>query len=699
MRSVTEIRRAAASGLAVLVLAGPLAGPLAGQADTTRRTGPGGLPRYRLDDITVVGHRTPTARREGASAVTVLSRDDLDRLPGHTLADALSIVPGLLFLERDGSGQLPMAVARGFFGGGETEYVLVAIDGVPANDLRTGTVEWSRLPAASIERIEVQRGAGSSVYGDAALGAVVNIVTRAGGAASGVTGRVEAGAWGGLLAQASGGGRVGGGSLAVDASGSTLDGYRAHAGSTDLSASVAYRQTADRDLRFRAGAAASRIEKDEPGALPVDDAGRDPRRSHPLFGADHRRRHTAGLSAGLTRGRSSSDRLDVDLSFERVGEDETSTLLLTPGFGDTQRSEESNWSLWSRVEGAFAPGSPSSSLVTGVETAYGEYEIDYFEPGDGASRIGRGAGGRLKMGAYAELRQRIGARWTAFAGARYDRLSLDRHAGADEPTAVFSRLSPRFGVNVSYLERRGATGNAWASWSRSFKAPTLEQLYGARRIPTGVPGETIGFSNDLLRPQTATGLEVGIHQRVPVGSGHAELSLSGYRLDVDDEIDFDLATFRFANIVESRHEGLEAAVAVSPVERLAVRHSLTVSRVVFRSGESEGNQLKNIPRTSASTAVMVSPRDDLELSLTHGFVGEAFLDDANAASIPSRHTFGAAIGWRVRSVRVRLSAENLFDTHASSLGFTLFDPATGERVPFVYPLGGRSVRLALALDR
>jgi len=652
----------------------------------------------------VVAHRAATREREGASAVTVLTREDLDRLPGRTLADALSIVPGLTFLERDGSGQLPMAVARGFFGGGETEYVLLAIDGVPVNDLRTGTAEWTRIPLASIERIEVQRGGGSSTYGDAAIGATVNVATRAEASGTTLAGRVEAGAWGGVSAQASGSGRVGDGTLAVDASGATLDGYRAHAASTDLAGSVAWRQSADRGLAFRVAIAASRIDKDEPGALPLDAADADPRPSNAFFDADRRRRDTGELSLGLTRSLSPSDRLTLDVALRTVDEDETSTLLLAPGFGDTQRSEESSRSAWSRVEGVFAvdpsptSGESATSLVAGLETAYGAYDIDYFAPEDGA-RLGDGGGARLKIGAYAELRRRLGARVTAFAGARYDRLALDRRAGADDPAAVFSRLSPRVGLNVAYLDDPRATGNLWASWSRSFKAPTLEQLYGARRIPTGVPDQTISFSNEELRPQTARSLEVGLHQAVPVGAGHAELSLSAYRMDVDDEIDFDVATFRYGNILESRHEGLEAAVAVSPVERVTLRHSLTLSRVVFRSGESEGNQLKNIPRTTASTALMLTPRRDLDVSLTHRYVGRTYLDDANTVSIEARSTFGAEVAWRFRSMRLELAAENLFDERANSLGFTLFDPGSGSQVPYVYPLGGRAIRLALAIDR
>ncbi len=151
---------------------------------------------FRLDEIIVVAHRTPTLLRESVAATSVLTRSDIEGLHARNLWEILQHVPGLTFVERDGAGQLPMAVARGFFGGGETSYVLLTIDGTPANDTRTGLAEWSQIPVSAIERIEVLRGSASVVYGDAALGAVVHVMTRGGSRPAGVSGALRGGSWG-----------------------------------------------------------------------------------------------------------------------------------------------------------------------------------------------------------------------------------------------------------------------------------------------------------------------------------------------------------------------------------------------------------------------------------------------------------------------------------------------------------------------
>ena len=74
----------------------------------------------------------------------------------------------------DGRRQ-PAAAARStgvFPRGGESNYTLVFVDGVPANAFGGG-FDFAHLPTANIERIEVVRGPQSALFGSNAIGAVV----------------------------------------------------------------------------------------------------------------------------------------------------------------------------------------------------------------------------------------------------------------------------------------------------------------------------------------------------------------------------------------------------------------------------------------------------------------------------------------------------------------------------------------------
>ena len=76
---------------------------------------------------------------------------ELSTLPLNNLVDAISYLPGITFVNQDASGYMPMAIVRGFYGGGEAEYLLLNIDGIPANDLNTGLINWNLVSVSDIK--------------------------------------------------------------------------------------------------------------------------------------------------------------------------------------------------------------------------------------------------------------------------------------------------------------------------------------------------------------------------------------------------------------------------------------------------------------------------------------------------------------------------------------------------------------------
>lgn len=650
-------------------------------------------PVYQLDELVVVAHRTATTMRQSAAATTVLTRSVIEQLPVRKLPDVLRYVPGLIFVDRDGAGELSMAIARGFFGGGETEYVILTVDDVPVNDLRTGGVDWTQVPVYAIERIEVLRGAGSTVYGDAAIGAVVNVVTNGATTSPALAGQVILGAWEDVALTAMINRPIGNARLALSGTADRNSGYRSHSKSSNVSVSGRVHRNRDRTSAYIEGNA-QRIETEEPGPLISTLAAPDPRQSNPLFEKDERRRDHARLGLGLRRDLGATHRLSGDLRLQAVGIDETSTLLLAPSFGDTQLHEEDNLALWSRFQ--YTRRTRSSSIVAGVELEHGSYDSQYFNPMDESVPLTEGAGSRSKLGLYSEAQQLLAGRCRLYAGFRFDAISVQD----DESTmgSWFDQWSPRIGLNFTYLAEDLRSGNLYAAWTRSFKAPTLDQLYDERQIRTGQPDAVINISNSELLPQRSTGIEVGIYQRLPLKSGliHAELALSVYRLDLDDEIDFDLRTFRFGNIQESRHDGIELNFTAYVLPRLALAHSSTWMDVSFRSGQYEGNRLKNIPTTAMTNSARLVLGESGLFTVTHYFASSVHLDDANTQALPGGSTFDATVQWRFGGAQFQFTAKNLADANINRVGFLLFDPATSDDVQYVYPSGGRYLQATIS---
>lgn len=145
-----------------------------------------------VDRIIVTGARTPLNIEQLGSAVTIITRDDIERQEARLVTDLLRNVPGFSVSHTGVIGSQAQVRVRG----AEANHILVLIDGVRANDPATGDeFRWEYLSTGSIERIEIVRGPQSSLWGSDAVAAVVHIITRSDASLSGGDAYVESGSF------------------------------------------------------------------------------------------------------------------------------------------------------------------------------------------------------------------------------------------------------------------------------------------------------------------------------------------------------------------------------------------------------------------------------------------------------------------------------------------------------------------------
>ncbi|HEU4829018.1 MAG TPA: TonB-dependent receptor [Gemmatimonadales bacterium] len=164
----------------ICILAGLAA--RAGDAPAQEPVPPGDFSALDIDELARVRITTVSRRPEpvsrAAAAVTVISREDLRRSGASTLPDMLRTVPGL-HVARVGSRDWAVG-ARGF-NSQLSNKVLVIVDGRTVYSPIFGGVFWDALaiPLDEVDRIEVIRGPGATLWGANAVNGVINIITRA----------------------------------------------------------------------------------------------------------------------------------------------------------------------------------------------------------------------------------------------------------------------------------------------------------------------------------------------------------------------------------------------------------------------------------------------------------------------------------------------------------------------------------------
>ncbi|NYT25779.1 TonB-dependent receptor [Alcaligenaceae bacterium] len=129
-----------------------------------------------LDTVVVTASRAPQALGDAMGDITVVGREELQRAGNDSVVDILARQPGVQITDTGGR-QTPTGV---MLRGANPNHTLVLIDGMRINGSIQGGVNWGAIDPALIERIEILRGAASSLYGSDAIGGVINIITRKG---------------------------------------------------------------------------------------------------------------------------------------------------------------------------------------------------------------------------------------------------------------------------------------------------------------------------------------------------------------------------------------------------------------------------------------------------------------------------------------------------------------------------------------
>src|SRR4051812_5748686 len=160
-----------------------------GFAETTRTIRPGGnatglefvlAPERVTEAVTVTATRGERRTSDVPASVNVLGREDIRQSPAVVADDVLRRIPTFSLFRRTSSlASHPTAQGVSLRGVGPSgvSRTLVMLDGVPINDPFGGWVYWSRIPLETAERIEVVDGSTSSLYGNYAMGGVINVIT------------------------------------------------------------------------------------------------------------------------------------------------------------------------------------------------------------------------------------------------------------------------------------------------------------------------------------------------------------------------------------------------------------------------------------------------------------------------------------------------------------------------------------------
>lgn len=622
--------------------------------------------------VTVTATRTETRLGETAASVVSLSRTELATTAAVTLDDALRQVPGFSLFRRNGSrtaNPTTQGVSlRGVGASGASRAVIIA-DGVPLNDPFGGWVYWHRIPRTAINEVEVLRGGASHLYGSAALGGVVNVITRRADAAPVL--RLEASYGNQQTADASlfAAGRKGDWGASLAAETFHTDGYiivdERERGSVDVPAGVrsaVARLSVERRLSADASVfvSASLFGEARSNGTPFQ-RNRTHIRQFVTGGDWHSER------AGSFTARAYGGTQVFDQNFSAVNDARTSE---TPTRVQRVPAQSAGASLqWSRAAGA------RQTLIAGLEAreARGASDELAFVAGRPSALVG--AGGRERtVGLFVEDIFRATPELFITVGARVDRWRNYRALSATRPfssnltaaTAFPDRTETAFSPHLSVLYRVRADVSLYASMSRAFRQPTLNELYRSFRV-----GDVLTLANENLRAERLTGGEAGasfnaFRQKLNARAAFFWTELTRPVANVTLNVTPSLITRQRQNLGRTRSRGLEVEWDARVTNRFAVSGGYLFADATVLSFPAnaglEGLQIPQVPRHQLTFQARYVNPSVITAALQGRASSAQFDDDQNRFRLEPYFTLDAFASRRLtRGFEAFLAAENLFD--------------------------------------
>jgi outer membrane receptor protein involved in Fe transport len=446
---------------------------------------------------------------ESQPDAVVVSNKQLEEWGPLTTDDKLRQVPGFQLLRRSGSqtaNPTSQGVSLRGLGASGASRALVLVDGIPVNDPFGGWIYWARVPQSSLNEVQLVPGGVSALYGNDALGGVVNMETRSAvetdADIEGSYGNENApfgSGWGAI--------RMGQWSLSGSGEGFRTDGYvdvpQNLRGSVDTPVNVQYgsgnvrleRLFGDRGRAFLNG---TLYGEDRQNGTPLQI--NDTTIRQLAFGTDYDTE-----SAGLFTLRLYGGTQNYHQTFSSIAADRDSESLTNVQNVPVQQMGMIG--QWSKQI------VPRFTMLAGLDGTYVQgvsLETSYFG-GNPTAHLSNG-GTQEALGAFLEGIVQISRRWSVTLAGRedlwsnYDAHSIRVPLNGSQPTNINypDRGQNAFNPRISVSYRASDRVVLYASGYRSFRAPTLNELYRAFRV-----GNVQTLANAFLRAERYSGGEAG----------------------------------------------------------------------------------------------------------------------------------------------------------------------------------------------
>jgi iron complex outermembrane receptor protein len=613
-----------------------------------------GDPGVTLEEVVVTAARAEQSIEKVPANVTVIDEKDIKNSNAKNVVDLLRSEEGIVVRDLLGNGKRSEVDLRGF---GETGpyNTLVLVDGRRVNEIDLSGVDWTQIPLDNVERIEIVRGTGTVLYGDNAVGGVINIITKIPSEKPSINGSALAGSYsrhkeaGSLSASAD---RIG---ASLFASYDSSNGYRDNGEfrARDIGGKLAFDATESMSLNLSGS-----YHSDDyglAGDLTEIELASDRRATaDPL---DNGKSRDGYLKLGFDVGLGKGATILTDLSYR---ERHNWAEFPDPSFPYITDNKTQTWALTPRYTWRGEILDRANTFTAGVDLYWSEQDLQAFSgmftPVAVLSDVA--AIERDSLGYYLHNEHSVLKNLILTLGARRERVEYDL-----KKTDLTGFLAPldetvterenAYEAGLTYLYN--AKSSVFVRANRSVRFPLTDEV-----VISDFIGMMIRVNTDL-KPQKGRHYEVGVrHFFTPVIRANVTL----FRAEIKDEIFLNrFPSFSNENHPETLHQGLEVGAKADLLKKMTIFGNYTFEKATFEKDPFKDNDIPAVPRHRANLGFRIYDMvPGFTFSADYNYVGSSYAisDQANQFDkLDSWATINARISYEWDALKAFFGVNNI----------------------------------------
>ncbi|GGB54862.1 TonB-dependent receptor [Shewanella inventionis] len=554
-----------------------------------------------MDETIVVIGRNQTNPLNIAANVNVIDAADIEMSGANNLTDLLRGQSGIQVSDNNSGAVFSM---RGFSASQAVNNTLILVDGRRLNNIDISAPSVESIPLNLIERVEILSGSAGVLYGDQAVGGVINIITKA-------------------PTETAGGLQVSGGSFDTyeakgDVSGSINEAWRYFlAGSYNKSDN--YRDNNENEtgsilgrIQYQTDVEDFFIEvnhydndRQTPGALTLAQYQDNPRQVASFSAGEYAHEITTALRSGYQYQLTNVWALGADLTYS---DSATNSFL----YGSAGRIERDLLSFSPKATAHYQLPNGELALVTGIDVSRGEADFDTLYLQRNNQQTMQSAYVQASVPLTSSLFYVVGGRYSEVSDDLTDQLLYSNGIELDNDAHALE-----LGLNY----RPSAEHRFYVRASDNFRfAKVDEQAY----TPLDVQG---------LDPQTGRSYEAGWDYTTATQM----LKINAYQLELEDEIVYDASLTdgpygggANINADESRRFGVNTSYEVQLSKDWLMGASYDYIDAEFTQGENDGKALSWVAEHSGKAFISYDFADNWQTFVEAVYTGERYMEGDNS---------------------------------------------------------------------